>query len=57
METLKTNDKYTIFKKRSGRFAIIDAAGKAINGLDKAKILVENKLVQIDVSKKPAAAE
>jgi len=54
----KTNHK--IFKKRSGRFAVVDTrTDKHINGLAKAEILVKAGLVKTGLKKQeaPAAAE
>ncbi len=48
---------YTIVKKRSGRFEVMAQNGKNVNGLDKAKVLVEAKLIKTGLSKKaPEAA-
>lgn len=43
---------YVIHTKRSGRYEVINKAGKNVNGLDKAKILVEAKLVKTGLTKK-----
>jgi hypothetical protein len=58
MEHVKKNDKYTIFKKSSGRHAVWSAAGKFINGAEKAQILVkEGVLKKHELPKAKAAAE
>ena len=55
-KTLKFKD-HTISKKRSGRFEVVTTKGKNVNGLDKAKILVEANLVKTGLSKAPAKEE
>jgi hypothetical protein len=55
-KTKKFKD-YTILTKRSGRFEVIGVNGKNINGMDKAKILVDAKLVKTGLGKAPPAAE
>lgn len=46
MELVKRTEEFSIFKKRSGRFGIKTAAGKWINGDEKVKILVNEKLIK-----------
>ena len=54
--TTKFKD-YTIAAKRSGRFVVFTTkTGKNVNGVEKAKILVEAKLVQASFTKKEEAA-
>lgn len=48
---------YTIIKKRSGRFEVIGVNGKNVNGMDKAKVLVEAKLIKTGLGKAPAKEE
>ncbi len=48
---------YTIVKKRSGRFEVIGVNGKNVNGMDKAKVLVEAKLIKTGLGKAPAKEE
>ncbi|MEZ4815802.1 MAG: hypothetical protein R3A80_11435 [Bdellovibrionota bacterium] len=50
-KTKKFQD-YVIYTKRSGRFEVHTKDGKNVNGFDKAKILVEAKLVKTGLSKK-----
>lgn len=50
-EIVKESDKYKIFKKRSGRFAVVDSKGKFINGDAKRDILQTEKLVKVMKSK------
>ena len=46
---------YVISKKRSGRYEVVTLKGKNVNGLDKARILVDAKLVQAGFPKDGAA--
>jgi len=55
-KTKKFQD-YVIHTKRSGRFEVINKAGKNVNGLDKAKVLVEAKLIKTGLAKKAPPAE
>lgn len=55
-ETVKETDKYKVLKKRSGRFAVIGANGKYINGDAKRDILQAEKLVKALKSKPKAEA-
>lgn len=48
---------YTIVTKRSGRYEVINKSGKNVNGLDKAKVLVEAKLVKTGLTKKAPPAD
>jgi hypothetical protein len=48
---------FTITQKRSGRYEVVTAAGKNINGADKEKVLVEAKLFKAPVKKAPAVEE
>lgn len=52
----KKFDNYTVFQKRSGRFEVVGKNGKNINGMEKAKILVEAKLIKTGLAKKEAPA-
>ena len=45
---------FTIKQKRTGRFEVLDAKGKNVNGADKVKILLEAKIHKPS-EKKPAA--
>ncbi|MBT3584656.1 MAG: hypothetical protein HN509_07100 [Halobacteriovoraceae bacterium] len=60
MELVKETKDYKVFKKRSGRFGVQNLLGKWINGEDKTKILVGEKLIKAALSAKkeePAAEE
>jgi hypothetical protein len=47
----------TITQKRSGRFQVLNAKGKNVNGAEKLKVLIEAKVLKESVKKAPAAAE
>jgi len=61
VKVVKQTDEYTIFEKRNGRLAVKSANRKWVNGEDKVKILVEEKLLKITVpqpkAEEPEAAE
>ena len=44
--SIKQISGYVISKKRSGKYQVVTTKGKKVNGLDKAKVLVDAKLVQ-----------
>lgn len=51
MEMLKKSGDCNIYKKRSGRYAV-RKNGKWVNGEEKIKILLSEKLIKIDPPKK-----
>jgi hypothetical protein len=57
METVKSTENYTIFKKRSGRFGVKGSNRKWINGEEKAKILSEEGLIKLSVAAEKPAEE
>jgi len=57
METVKTTENYTIFKKRSGRFGVKASNKKWINGEEKAKILSNEGLIKLSVAAEKPAEE
>lgn len=57
METVKTTENYTIFKKRSGRFGVKASNKKWINGEEKAKILSDEGLIKLSVAAEKPAEE
>lgn len=58
METVKTTENYTIFKKKSGRYGVKATNRKWINGDEKTKILANEGLIKVSKSNpKPAAEE
>jgi hypothetical protein len=46
MKVLKKTDDYTVYQKRSGRYAVVGANKNNINGEDKVKILVAEGIVK-----------
>ena len=46
MKVLKKTDDYTVYQKRSGRYAVIGADNNPINGDEKVKILVAEGIVK-----------
>ncbi len=46
MKVLKKTDDYTVYQKRSGRYAVIGADNSPINGDEKVKILVAEGIVK-----------
>ena len=55
MKTVKTTADYTIYQRRDGRYAISSAAGAAINGDDKVKILLAEDLIKVSQPAAPVA--
>lgn len=47
MKVVKKTDEYTIFQRRDNRYAVQDASKKAVNGEEKAKILLAEGLIKI----------
>ncbi|MEI8346128.1 MAG: hypothetical protein WCG27_01580, partial [Pseudomonadota bacterium] len=56
MEIVKKTDKYTIIKKRTGRFGVRGPNRQWINGVEKIKILVAEKLLDVHIPKPKAEA-
>jgi len=48
---------FTITQKSSGRYAVVNAKGKNVNGDEKVKLLLEAKLLKGSFKKDAAAAE
>lgn len=48
---------FTITQKSSGRYAVVNAAGKPVNGEEKVKLLLEAKLLKGSFKKEAAATE
>lgn len=44
---------YTIKQKRSGRYEVLNAKGKNVNGADKLKLLIDAKVLKESVKKAP----
>lgn len=56
MEKVKSTNEYQIFKKRSGRFAVVNKEGKFVNGEAKRDILAGEKLIKVMTATKKAEA-
>ncbi len=52
METVKTTNDYKILKRRDGRYAVKNKAGKWVNGVEKVKILSTEDLIKFSTPKK-----
>lgn len=57
MEIVKKTKSYTVIKKRSGRFGVLGANGKWINGNEKIKILLDEGFIKVPAPKAPEASE
>lgn len=51
MEKVKSTKEYNVFKKKSGRYGVRASNGKWINGEDKVKILLDEKLIKLSPKK------
>ncbi|NCF77644.1 MAG: hypothetical protein GWP45_10670 [Proteobacteria bacterium] len=54
MKVVVKNDEYTIYQRRDGRYAVENAAKKAVNGDEKVAILLANELVKVTLPAAPA---
>ena len=50
MKAVVKTDEYTIYQRRDERYAVEDANKKAINGDEKAAILVKHELIKVTVA-------
>ncbi|MEM8608500.1 MAG: hypothetical protein AAGF92_15430 [Myxococcota bacterium] len=57
MEIVKKTPEYEIIKKRSGRYGVRNAERKWVNGEEKVKILLAEKLIKAPEPKKEEPAE
>ena len=57
MKAVKKSSEYTVYQKRSGRYAVKNAGRKWVNGDDKVKILVAEGLIEAPKAKEPEPAE
>ncbi len=57
MQQLKKTDEYTVFQKKSGRYAVQAKNKQWLHGEDKVKVLVGEELVKVLTPKAPPAAE
>lgn len=55
MKTVKRTDEYTVYQKRSGRYAVKDKQGAIINEQDKVSILLAEGLIVAPEPKSVAA--
>ena len=53
MELIKKTDNYTIYKKKSGRYAVKNKEKKYLSDKEKVEILLEEKLIKLSPRKKP----
>ena len=57
MKVVKKTPEYTIYEKRSKRYAVKGADKKWVNADDKVKILLAEKLIEVKLPKKSAEEE
>ncbi|MBV1931486.1 MAG: hypothetical protein KUG71_07200 [Porticoccaceae bacterium] len=57
MKVIKKTAEYTVYQKRSGRYAVTGADGKAINEDDKVAILLAEDLIKAPAPKAPEIEE
>ena len=57
MKAVKKSSEYTVYQKRSGRYAVKNSGRKWVNGDDKVKILVAEGLIEAPKVKEPEPAE
>ncbi len=57
MEIVKKTKTYTVIKKRSGRYGVLGANGKWINGNEKIKILLDEGIIKVPAPKAPETVE
>ncbi|MGB5810539.1 MAG: hypothetical protein WBG86_08425 [Polyangiales bacterium] len=57
MEIVKKTPEYEIIKKRSGRYGVRDAQRKWVNGDEKVKVLLAEKLIKAPEPKKEEPVE
>ena len=52
MEIIKKTKEATIYKKKSGRYAVQNTAGTFLKAEEKVKVLLDNKLIKLTPAKK-----
>ena len=57
MKVIAKTDEYTIYQKRSERYAVKNAAKAWVNGDEKVNILLEHKLIDVAAPKAPEPEE
>ena len=50
MKAVKKTSEYTISQRRDGRYAVVDANKKSVNGEEKVKILLAEELIKVAVA-------
>ncbi len=56
MEIAKKTKEHIIYKKKSGRFAVQNAAGDWLKAADKTKVLFDEKFIKLTPAKKKEEA-
>jgi hypothetical protein len=54
MKVVKKSSEYTVYQKRSGRYAVAAKGGKLVNGEEKVAVLLDLGLIKLTA---PAAVE
>lgn len=57
MKLIKKTDEYTVFQRGDERYAVKNAAKKAVNGEDKVRILLAEGLITVSAPAPAAPAE
>ncbi|MFV1997011.1 MAG: hypothetical protein ACC641_03270 [Acidiferrobacterales bacterium] len=57
MKVVKKTPEYTVYEKRSRRYAVKDADNKWVNADDKVKILLAEKLIEVKSSQSKSTEE
>jgi hypothetical protein len=57
MKLVKKTAEYSIYKRGDERFAVKDASKKAVNGEEKARILLAEELIKVTLPAKPVVEE
>ncbi|HUH36689.1 MAG TPA: hypothetical protein VL027_01965 [Spongiibacteraceae bacterium] len=57
MKLVKKTAEHRVYQRRDNRYAVTNAAGQAVNGEEKVKVLVAEGLVTLATPKAPAVEE
>ena len=57
MKLVKKTAEYSIYKRGDERYAVKDASKKAVNGEEKARILLAEDLIKVTLPAKPVVEE
>jgi hypothetical protein len=57
MKLVKKTAQYSIYKRGDERYAVKDASKKAVNGEEKARILLAEELIKVTLPAKPVVEE